>query len=54
MGGIRGKSISLLSILYYNARSVLPKMDDVAASVLARKPDVVCVSESWLGEDIVE
>lgn len=41
-----------LSILYYNARSILPKLNNLAASCLALKPDIVCIVESWLCNDI--
>ena len=43
---------STLSILYYNARNILPKMDDLAASVLVHEPDIVCIIESWLEGDV--
>ena len=40
------------SILYFNARSILPKLDDLWVAVAAQKPSIVCIVESWLSEDI--
>ena len=40
------------SILYFNARSVLPKIDYLRAEVLTRGPSIVCIVESWLSIDI--
>ena len=45
-------NLGKLLILYYNARSVLPKLDNLAATCLARSPDIVCIVESWLCSDI--
>ena len=41
-----------LSVLYYNARSLFPKLDDLRANVMVKKPDVVCIVVTWLSEDI--
>ena len=41
-----------LSILYYNARSILPKLDNLTAICCASNPDIVCIVESWLSGDI--
>ena len=44
-----------LRILYYNARSLLPKLDELSATIEAHDfPDVVCIVESWLCHDIRE
>ena len=40
------------SILYYNARSILPKLDDLRVEVVAQNPSIVCIVETWLSEDI--
>lgn len=37
-----------LNIVYYNARSLLPKLDELRVMVEDSHPDVVCVTESWL------
>ena len=39
---------SLLSIVYFNARSLLPKINELQALCLALNPDIVCITESWL------
>ena len=41
-----------LSILYFNARSIIPKCDELRIICEAHKPDVVCITESWLSSDI--
>ena len=41
-----------LSILFYNARSLLPKFDELCAFCENNHPSVVCVVETWLGEEI--
>jgi len=44
-----------LRILYYNARSLLPKLDELSATIEAHDfPDIVCIVESWLCHDIRE
>ena len=40
------------SILYFNARSISPKLDDLRAVVAAQNPSIICIVESWLSEDI--
>ena len=37
-----------LSILYFNARSILPSITELQATCLASNPDIVCITESWL------
>ena len=51
-GGSHVQLLGTLPILYYNARSILPKMDNLAASVLVHEPDIVCIVESWLDGDV--
>ena len=43
-----------LSILFYNARSLLPKFDELLALCDEKHPGVVCVVETWLGEEITD
>ena len=38
-----------LSIVYYNAGSCLPELDDVS---VAESPDIICVVETWLSNSI--
>ena len=40
------------SILYFNARSILPKMDELRVMVAAQNPSIVCIVETWLCEVI--
>jgi len=41
-----------LKIQYYNARSLLPKFDELLISVDTQQPDIICITESWLCSDI--
>ena len=41
-----------LNILYYNARSILPKLDNLFIYVKLYDPHIICVTESWLSKDI--
>ena len=41
-----------IQIFYYNARSLLPKVDELRALVEAESPDVICIVESWLSSEI--
>ena len=40
--------------MYFNCRSLLPKIDELAALCSANKPDVVCLVETWLCMDILD
>ena len=40
------------SVLYFNSRSLLPKMDVLRATCAVYSPDCVCVVETWLSKDI--
>ena len=41
-------------IMYYNARSILPKYDELCVAVDVHKPDVICIVETWLSADILD
>ena len=43
---------SHFSILYFNSRSLLPKIDELRALCLAYHPSVVCLTETWLCPDV--
>lgn len=43
---------SFLKILYYNARSLIPKMDELTLLATVHIPDVICIVETWLDGDI--
>ena len=39
-------------ILYFNALSLIPKLDELCALVEIHNPDVISIVESWLCADI--
>ena len=41
-----------LQVLYFNARSLTPKLDELCVLCDLRKPDIVCITENWMCEDI--
>ena len=41
-----------LHIIHYNARSLLPKLDELRAVCEATKPDIICIVETWLDDSI--
>ena len=43
-----------MSILYFNARSVVPKHDELCTVVKVNNPDIVCIVETWLSADILD
>ena len=38
--------------MYFNARSIFPKIDYLRAEAVARNPLIICIVESWLSPDI--
>ena len=52
MQSSRTHSTNNFNILYYNARSLLPKFDELLISVDNYQPDIVCITESLLCSDI--
>ena len=38
--------------MYFNARSILPKIDELRALCVNHKPNIVCIVESWLDDTI--
>ena len=42
----------ILSILYFNAGSILPKFDELQAVCLTLDPDIICITETWLSSNI--
>ena len=42
-----------LLILYFNCRSMLPKLDELAAICATDNPDIVCLVETWLGSEVL-
>lgn len=43
-----------ISIMYYNARSLIPKHDELCVIVEAHNPDMICIVETWLCADILD
>ena len=43
---------SNLSLIYFNARSLVPKFDELCLIVTAHNPDIIAIVESWLCPDI--
>ena len=41
-----------LNVFYFNARSLLPKLDDLKLLCSAHSPDIICIVESWVSSDI--
>jgi len=41
-----------LNILYYNARSLLPKMDELRVLVDMQQPHIVSIVETWLSSEV--
>jgi len=40
--------------LYFNARSLLPKFDELAATAEALQPTVICIVEACLSDQVTE
>ena len=41
-----------LRILYFNARSLYPKLDELRALCDMEKPDILSITETWLYENL--
>ena len=41
-----------LKIVHLNARSILRHLDDVQCLVKSQRPDILAISESWLGPSV--
>ena len=41
-----------LKILYY-VRSIVYKIDELSTNCSLYRPDVVCITETWLNEDVL-
>lgn len=50
----KSTKIGALTILYFNARSLLPKIDELRALSLAQKPHLICIVETWLDDNITD
>ena len=38
--------------MYFNARSLIPKLDELCLLVETHQPDIVCIIETWLDHNI--
>ena len=47
-------NIGSVSVMYFNARSLIPKFDELCLLVEFHKPDLVSIVESWFCADIPE
>ena len=45
-------SADQLQILYFNAHSLVPKLDHLHVLCAAQLPDIVCITETWLDNGI--
>ena len=45
-------SEQFLTIVYFNARSIFNKIDDLQLSVFVNKPDIIIITETWCNDDI--
>lgn len=45
---------SNINLLYFNVRSLLPKIDHLRSICLLYSPDIVCIVESWLDDTILD
>ena len=41
-----------LTVMYFNARSLLPKLDELRMLAVDSNPDIICIVETWLSQDI--
>jgi len=46
------KTKEQVHIVYYNARSLLPKLDELRAVSEATRPDIICIVETWLDNSV--
>ena len=37
-----------MNVLYYNARSIIPKLDELRFLIPVHNPDIIYIVESWL------
>jgi len=48
---VKSSGSNYLNIMYFNAQSLLPKMDKLRAFVDAQRPHIVCIVETWLSSE---
>ena len=42
----------LFTILYFNARNLFPKLDELASLIAIHTPDIISIMKAWLDKDI--
>ena len=42
----------LLHIVYFNARTLIPRLGELRVICELQKPDIVCITEMWLCEEV--
>ena len=47
-------SRSNINVLYFNVRSLLPKIDNLRSLCVFHSPDIICIVESWLDDTILD
>lgn len=52
--GSIGRSDCGLEIIYFNARSILPKLDELRLLCADSSPHVVCIVETWLDDSVFD
>ena len=43
-----------LKVLHYNTTSIVYKIDELSTNCSLYCPDVVCITETWLSEDVLD
>ena len=49
---VKSPGSNCLNVMYFNAQSLLPKMDKLRALVDTQRPHIVCILETWLSSEI--
>ena len=52
--GSTGRPDCGLEIIYFNARSILPKLDELSLLCADSSPHVVCIVETWLDDSVFD
>ena len=47
-------NVTKINLLHFNARSLLPKLDNLKLECIEFNPHIVCISETWLDSTITD
>ena len=47
-------NVTKINLLHFNARSLLPKLDNLKLECIVSNPHIVCISETWLDSTITD